>query len=247
MKRIGALMFAALLGGCGTSGKLATLGKVPVMTPAEPSVAPQLEASLGREGARGRSGDATPPSAPSASLFRTGAGGLFRDQRASRVGDILTVRINIADRADVGNATSRSRTGSEKAGVAALLGLQNPIAKALGSDPAALVAANSASTADGSGTIARSETIHMTIAATVVGVMPNGNLMIRGRQEVRVNYELRELVISGVVRPEDIYRDNSVQHTQIADARISYGGRGRLTEAQQERWGQQIYDTLFPF
>lgn len=187
--------------------------------------------------------------ATGASLFRTGAGAFFRDQRAGRVGDILTVRIKISDKADLGNATSRTRTGTETAGISALLGLQNPLAKILPGkvDPAKLVDTGSASKSDGSGSISRSETINMTVAATVVGVLPNGNLAIRGKQEVRVNYELRELVISGIVRPEDIARDNSIAHSQIAEARISYGGRGRLTDAQQDRWGQQIYDALFPF
>jgi flagellar L-ring protein precursor FlgH len=245
------LASAALLSGCGSFGRLATVGKAPKLSPAEVGPAPVVEASLGRQGQADRGGAATAPpvASPSASLFRTGAGAFFRDQRAGRVGDILTVRIKIADRADVGNTTSRSRTGSEKAGVAALLGLETPLAKVLPGavDTAKLVEAGSTSKSDGSGSISRSETINMTVAATVVGVLPNGNLAIRGRQEVRVNYELRELVISGIVRPEDIARDNSIPHTQIAEARISYGGRGRLSDAQQDRWGQQIYDALFPF
>ena len=245
------LIIAVLLSGCGSFGRLATIGKAPKMSPSDAVPAPVLQASLGRQGNADRAGidDKAPPAVPGASLFRTGAGAFFRDQRAGRVGDILTVRIQIADHADVGNSTSRARTGSETAGVAGLLGLQAPLTKFLpGSvDPAKLVATDSASNSAGSGTISRKETINMTVAATVTGVLPNGNLTIRGRQEVRVNYELRELVISGIVRPEDIARDNSIPHTQIAEARISYGGRGRLNDAQQDRWGQQIYDALFPF
>lgn len=239
-----------MLGGCGAVGRLSTVGKAPKFTPAEVTPAPTLQPSLGRQGETNRSAvDNQPPAVATASLFRNGAGAFFRDQRAGRVGDILTVRIRIADRADVGNSTSRSRTGSEGAGISALLGLQTPLAKLLPGavDPAKLVATESTSKSDGSGSISRSETINMTVAATVVGVIPNGNLAIRGRQEVRVNYELRELVISGIVRPEDIARDNSIPHSQIAEARISYGGRGRLSDAQQDRWGQQIYDALFPF
>ena len=239
-----------LLAGCGAAGRLAAVGKVPRFTPVEAAPAPVLETSLGRQGDINRAGAAgvLAPVA-SASLFRSGAGAFFRDQRAGRVGDILTVRIRINDRAELGNSTSRSRTGSEGAGLSALLGLQAPLAKLLPGavDPASLVASDSTSRSDGNGAISRSETINMTVAATVVGVLPNGNLAIRGRQEMRVNYELRELVISGIVRPEDIARDNSIPHSQIAEARISYGGRGRLSDAQQDRWGQQIYDALFPF
>ncbi len=243
---------ALMLGSCGTIGRLKTVGRAPPMSPPEATVTPPLQASLGRQGIQDRGMDtsaATLPPANGASLFRTGAGAFFRDQRAGRVGDILTVRIKISDKADLGNATSRTRNGTETAGISALLGLQNPLTKILPGnvDPSKLVDTGSASKSDGSGSISRSETINMTIAATVVGVLPNGNLAIRGKQEVRVNYELRELVISGIVRPEDIARDNSIAHSQIAEARISYGGRGRLTDAQQDRWGQQIYDALFPF
>jgi len=247
-------LVALSLSGCGTVGRLKAVGKAPKLSPAEQSASPAVESSLGLQGAAYRAGAlpgavAPPPPPPSASLFRTGSGAFFRDQRAGRVGDILTVRINIADKAAVDNTTTRSRTGTEKSGVTALLGLQAPLAKLLPGavDPSKLVDTNSASQSNGAGATSRSETINMTIAATVIGVMPNGNLLIRGKQEVRVNFELRELVVSGMVRPEDIARDNSIRHSQIAEARISYGGRGQLTDAQQARWGQQIYDALFPF
>lgn len=253
MKRLVPLLLAmSMLSGCGAIGRLKAIGKPPKMSPAEAVNAPPVESSLGLQGAFNRVGTpapAEPAPEPSASLFRTGSGAFFRDQRAGRVGDILTVRINIADKAAVDNTTSRTRDNTEQAGIAALLGLQSVMKSVLpgGTDPSKLVDTNSASKTNGAGSTTRSETINMTMAATVVGVMPNGNLLIRGKQEVRVNFELRELVISGMVRPEDIARDNSIRHSQIAEARISYGGRGQLTDAQQARWGQQIYDALFPF
>jgi flagellar L-ring protein precursor FlgH len=246
------LLLPAILSGCGAAGRLANVGKAPKMTPADAIVAPQAEQSLATRGGPqpypvGAAQESQP--AQSASLFRTGAGSFFRDQRATSVGDILTIRINIQDRASVDNTTSRTREGGESGGIAGLFGLQNTLAKVLPGpvDTGKLVGVNSKSSNTGAGNTTRSESISMTMAGTVTQVLPNGNLVIRGRQEVRVNFELRELVISGIIRPEDIARDNSIQHSQIAEARVSYGGRGQLTDAQQARWGQQIYDALFPF
>lgn len=244
----------ATLSGCGAVGRLKQVGRAPELTAITPIDAPQLQPSLAtpsdRSAGVGRGG-AVVPGAPAAtaSLFRTGAGAFFRDQRASTVGDVLTIRINISDEANIGNNTSRSRGGTETGGISALLGLQTPLANALPGnvDPSNLVDTNSASKYSGGGTTARSETINMTMAAIVTDVLPNGNLVVRGRQEVRVNFEMRELIVTGIVRPQDIGRDNSIPHSQIAEARIIYGGRGQLTEAQQARWGQQIYDALFPF
>ncbi|MFC3578703.1 flagellar basal body L-ring protein FlgH [Sphingomonas hylomeconis] len=239
-----------LLSGCGVVGRLENVGKAPKLSPADPGDAPTIEASLGQSGASLRRDavpagpDGTAPAA-SASLFRVGAAAFLGDQRAARVGDILTIRINIADKAEVGNTTSRNRSGSENAGIGALLGLDKLLPKSI--DPTNLASTNSKSQSSGGGNISRSETISMTMSAIVTAVLPNGNLMVRGRQEVRVNYELRELIVTGIVRPQDIARDNSIRHSQIAEARISYGGRGQLSDAQQARWGQQIYDALFPF
>ena len=244
------LVTAVTLSGCGAVGRLKEVGKAPKLTAAEPLDQPYMERSLGQSGGTQRREATTPTAAqavaaaPTASLFRAGAGQFLGDQRASRVGDILTIRINIADKAEVGNTTSRSRTGSENASLTSLLGLQ----KLLPNKGADLNAnASSDSENKGGGNISRSETINMTMSAIVTNVLPNGNLAVRGRQEVRVNYELRELIVTGIVRPQDIARDNSIPHTQIAEARISYGGRGQLSSAQQARWGQQIYDALFPF
>ena len=239
---------ATLLSGCGTLDRLKSVGRAPTMSPTTDVEAPAFEPSIASKDPsrlRGNAPAATAPAAraPSASLFRAGAGELFQDQRASRVGDIMTVEINISDKAEFGNSTSRSRNGSESVGIAALLGLQN----ILPGDPGQAVDTSSNSASGGQGRTSRSETISMTMAAIVTDVLPNGNLVIRGRQEMRVNFELRELIVTGIVRPQDIGKGNTIQHGKIAEARISYGGRGQLTDVQQARWGQQIYDALFPF
>jgi len=246
MKRImSALLVASLLSGCGSVGRLKNVGKAPRLTPMGDPAAPPVEPSLADRGTVQRAPDAL----ASASLFRDGSGELFRDQRAWRLGDIVTLKINISDSASVANTTGRSRTGGESAGIASLLGLENPLSKVLpgNPDPAKLIDTKSKSTFNGNGTTTRSEDIDMTVAAIVTEVLPNGNFVIRARQEVRVNYELRELIVTGIIRPQDIARDNSIQHNQIAEARVIYGGRGQITDVQQARWGQQIYDALFPF
>ncbi|MDV3457411.1 flagellar basal body L-ring protein FlgH [Sphingomonas sp. HF-S4] len=241
----------ATLSGCGAAGRLSQIGKAPKLSGIDPIESPEVESSLAmpsdRSGARPTHAVAQAPApAQTASLFRTGAGAFFRDQRAGKTGDILTIKINIQDKADIGNNTSRTRGGSENGGVGGLLGIA-PVAKLLGGNANAALETNSGSKYAGGGTTARSETINMTMAAIVTQVLPNGNLMIRGKQEVRVNFEMRELIVTGIIRPEDISRDNSISHSQIAEARVIYGGKGQLTDAQQARWGQQIYDALFPF
>lgn len=249
MKKIAILIaMGTMLAGCGSLDRLRNVGKAPAMTPIEQMEVPGYEPSIARADMAPQRAGSTPvppaaQEAPTASLFRAGAGTLFQDQRASQVGDVLTVEINIADRADLANSTSRSRSGSESVGIASLLGLQ----KLIPGDPGSAVDASSASQSGGQGNTSRSETLRMTMAAIVTDVLPNGNLVIRGRQEVRVNFELRELIVTGIVRPQDIRRGNTIQHVNIAEARISYGGRGQLTDVQQARWGQQIYEALFPF
>ncbi len=250
MKRAALLLLPLLaLSACGTWGRLKDVGRAPGLSETQAPPAPTAEPSLTQLSTAQRGGDAAadPQAAPSASLFRTGAGALFQDQRASKVGDILTLRIDIADKANVSNATSRSRTGSEEGGASAFFGLEKILKRAAGIDSNTLVGSATTSSNDGKGTTSRSETISLTMAAIVSAVLPNGNLVIKGRQETRVNFELRELLVTGIVRPQDVARDNSIRHTQIAEARISYGGKGQLTDAQQARWGQQLLNVLSPF
>jgi flagellar L-ring protein precursor FlgH len=188
-----------------------------------------------------------PPTANS--LWRTGARTFFNDQRAGKVGDILTVLINIDDSAKTTNSTSSSRTSGVTAGVPHLLGLESSLGKILpgGFDPANALSTNSKTTNDGAGAVNRAEKISLTIAAVVSAVLPNGNLVIQGTQEVRTNTEIRQLTIAGIVRPEDIAANNTILHTQIAEARINYGGRGDISRVQKTPAGQSLIERFSPF
>jgi flagellar L-ring protein precursor FlgH len=191
-----------------------------------------------------------PESAFSAnSLWKVGAKAFFKDQRAQRIGDILTVQIEIDDSAQMRNATDRSRENEVNVGIRNFLGLESSLGKVLpgGFDPQTAVGFGGDASSSGEGSINRAEKISLTIAAVVTHVLPNGNMMIQGRQEVRTNQELRELMVAGIVRPEDITSANTIRHTQIAEARISYGGRGSLTRMQQVPAGQAVVERVTPF
>ena len=183
------------------------------------------------------------------SLWRAGSSTFLRDQRAAEVGDIVTVNIEIADKAQISNTTQRSHIAAEAASVSKFLGYEADFSQLLPEaiDPASLIDLDSSGSTEGAGSVNRGETIELRLAATVVQVLPNGNLVIAGRQEIRVNFELRELQVAGVIRPEDVASTNTIEFDQIAEARISYGGRGQITDVQQPRYGQQIYDIIWPF
>ena len=241
MKQPTALALVILLSGCGSLQKLSDVGRPPTMTPSsdptgDPSYRP-ITMPMPRP--------QTEP-AEANSLWRQGSRAFFKDQRAAQVGDILTVLVNIADTAALANATGTTRTGTETAGLGNLGGLETKL-KAAGLDPKNLLNSNSTNANTGTGTIARNETVTLRLAAVVTQVLPNGNLVVSARQEVRVNSELRELLVSGVVRPQDIASDNTVLHDRMAEARISYGGRGTLTDLQTPRYGQQLLDIVLPF
>ncbi|MBX3479568.1 MAG: flagellar basal body L-ring protein FlgH [Caulobacter sp.] len=190
-----------------------------------------------------------PRAASANSLWRTGARAFFNDQRAGRIGDILTVNIDINDSAQTQNTTSASRTSGMKAGIPHFFGLEGSLGKLFpgGFDPSNAIETNGTTGTSGSGAVARAEKISLTIAAVVTGVLPNGNLVIQGTQEVRTNNEVRRLTISGIVRPADISAANTIKHTQIAEARISYGGRGDQSRVQKTPAGQALVETFSPF
>ncbi len=183
------------------------------------------------------------------SLWRSGARAFFIDQRAARVGDILTVQIDINDSAQTSNASNSSRTSGMAAAAPSLFGLSGSLGRLLppGTDLAAGIETNSNTSNAGSGAVRRAEKISLTIAAVVSAVLPNGNLVIQGTQEVRTNAELRQLTVAGIVRPEDISSSNTIKHTQIAEARISYGGRGDISRVQKTPMAQSLVERFTPF
>jgi flagellar L-ring protein precursor FlgH len=232
---------AMLLGSCSSIDRLAQIGSPPTLSTIEnpttqpgykpvhmPMPTPQLAAY-----------------SPN-SLWRNGSRAFFKDQRAQQVGDILTIKVNLNDKANIANETQRSRDNKEDTGIDNFFGKSKiPIINApVGSR---ILTADSNSNSDGKGLINRSEALLTNVAAVVTQILPNGNLVIEGKQEIRVNFEIRELIVAGVVRPEDIESDNTIDSTKIAQARIAYGGRGQITDVQQPRYGQQVLDVLLPF
>jgi flagellar L-ring protein FlgH len=236
--KAGAGLAALMLGGCaGLSDAIASPQLTPISNPA--TIAGSGRVSMPLPAPNTEAGGAN-------SLWRTGARSFFGDQRATDIGDILTINIEIADSAQVNNSTQRSRTSSEESGIQALLGLEgNLVPAGAALDPA--VGFDSSSASNGSGSVNRQESVSLTVAAVIVDKLPNGNLVIGGSQEVRINHELRELLVSGVIRPEDIAADNTIDHSKIAEARISYGGRGDISQVQRDRYGTRVYQQIAPF
>lgn len=244
-KILGAILLASSLSACATMSELSNVGQPPSLTPIRD---PQMDASGRRQVVMPM--PVMPASQSSSnSLWQSGARQFFSDPRASKIGDILTVNILIDDKAQLNNSSSRNRTSSQSGGVSKFFGLENLPGKILpaGFDPANMVETNSEGTFAGTGQVNRQEKISLTVAALVTQVLPNGNLIVSGRQEVRVNNEIRELLVSGIVRPQDINSTNMVQHTQMAEARISYGGRGQNSQYQAPPVGQQILGIINPF
>lgn len=230
MKR--ALILTTLvLGGC--AGQLSEVGQAPAMSP----VGEGLHATAYAV--------PVPPIGRTQKSYHsvwTDGSDLYRDPRAYRVGDPVTVLISIDEKAKLDNKTDRSRDSATKFGFDYLFDVsKNKTSGSVSTD------VNSSTSTKGEGTIDRTEQIQLSVAAMVTGVMPNGNLMISGSQEVRVNYEMRVLHVAGIVRPRDISRTNTISYEKVVEARISYGGRGRLMEVQQPSWGHQIYDQIIPF
>ena len=243
LKILSTVALVSLLAGCATFDQLSRVGEEPKLTAiADPTAQP------GYRAVNMPMPEMIPASYQPNSLFSNEARGFFKDQRAHKVGDILTVIVTINDTAQISNATSRKRSSANDANVGTKLG------SLFGSDvPGVDVSATGGLTTGGSmtdggnGSVNRKESLATNVAVVVTQTLPNGNLVIEGHQEVRVNFEIRDLVVYGIVRPEDIQSDNTIPSEKIAEARISYGGRGQITDVQQPRYGQQIADAILPF
>ena len=235
------MLCACLLSGCGALSRLSHVGRDPTMTETtdptrDPGWRPVTMPMPSRQ----------PSPNEANSLWRAGSRAFFKDQRAAQVGDIVTVLVRMNDTANLKNVTSASRSSTETAGLPEFLGLERMLPKAI-IDPSKLLSTGSTNNNTGTGQIQRNEAVTLRLAGIVTQLLPNGNLVVAARQEFMVNAELRELRVTGVIRPQDIASDNTVLHDRMAEARIAYGGRGQLTDLQRARWGQQMLDILAPF
>ncbi|VAW00681.1 Flagellar L-ring protein FlgH [hydrothermal vent metagenome] len=242
-------IFFLILPGCSAIDRIGNIGKAPDLAPIESTRVVPQQNPAGNNIIQLQPRQTAIVTHHGNSLWRVGSKDFFRDQRANKIGDILTINIIIEDKATIDNQTTRTRTNADTANATKFLGLESQLNRILPDavDPGSLINMGSTTSNVGTGKVDRSESINLTVAAVVTQVLPNGNMVIQGRQEVRVNFEVRELTVMGVIRPEDISSTNTIQHTQIAEARISYGGRGQLTDVQQARYGSQLFDILFPF
>ncbi len=240
-----ALMMATSLSGCGMWSRLQQVGQEPPLTPIEnpveakgyePISMPMPKVNEAKGGVN--------------SLWSPGAKGFFKDQRASKVGDIITVKVSAKDNALMENEMEQNRDdNSDSMGIGALFGYESYLDKAFPGavDNTNLINIDSNREISGDGKIDRQENIEMTMAAVVTQVLPNGNLVIEGTQEIRVSYEVRQLTVKGIIRRADITSDNTIESSKIAELRVSYGGQGVITDVQQPRYGRQILDIVAPF
>ncbi len=236
------LTIVSIAGGCSAVDRLSQIGEQPKLS--------EIDNPTARPGYKPVQMPMPKPEAVSYnanSLWRNGSRSFFKDQRAHQIGDLLTVTVNITDQANFANETQRSRKQTDDSGVTDFFGkgLLTGAAAVLFQDR--IFTGDSQSSYDGKGQINRQESLQTSIAAVVTQLLPNGNLVVEGKQEIRVNFEKRELIVAGIVRPEDIQSDNTIDSSKIAQARIAYGGHGQITDVQQPRYGSQVLDVLLPF
>jgi flagellar L-ring protein precursor FlgH len=241
--RLALVLAAASLAGCSAATRVSQIGEMPPLTTIQdPHQQPGYK-PISLPMPTPMVGERRPNS-----LWQAGSRAFFKDQRAANVGDILTVVINFDEKAIFANETQRARTSSENETMAQFLGLQAALPKVFaGANATNPINVSGQSNHDGKASLNRQEQVNLQVAALVMQVLPNGNMVVQGHQELRVNFEVRELQLMGVIRPQDISSTNTVDYSKLAEARISYGGRGQLIDVQQPRYGQQLLDILQPW
>jgi len=242
--RCAALALTCALGGCSGFTRLSQIGEAPPLTTIQnPATKPGYQ-PVSMPMPKPITAERRPNS-----LWQAGSRAFFKDQRASQVGDILTIDISFDDKAQFNNETQTQRTTAEQSSAGSLMGFESQLQKILphNSNPASLLNIAGTSNNDGKAAITREEQVTLEVAALVTQVLPNGNLVVQGHQELRVNNEVRDLQITGIVRPQDISAINATTLDKLAEARVSYGGRGQLTNDQQPRFGEQLIDIVAPF
>jgi flagellar L-ring protein FlgH len=239
---LGTAAMASLLANCAALDRIKQLGEPVTLTPIEnPTAKP------GYKPVQMPMPQPQPAVYNPNSLWRNGSRAFFNDQRAHQVGDILTVKVNINDTAQFNDQTALNRTTTEDTEITNFIGANTIKNSAQAVLPGSVLTASGNSQMTGTGQINRSDQLITNVAAVVTQLLPNGNMVIEGKQEIRLNNEIRELIVAGVVRPEDIQSDNAIELPKVAEARLAYGGRGTLTNIQTERWGQQVADIILPF
>jgi len=241
--RCALLSTVAVLGaGCSTIDKLKTIGEAPPLSPMEnPTTKP------GYKPVQMPMPTPQPVSFNPNSLWRNGSRAFFKDQRAHQVGDLLTVKVNINDTAQFQDQTQVARSATEDSGITNFIGANTIVNPAKAVLPGQILTTDSNTQSNANGSINRTDQLVTNVAAVVTQLLPNGNLVIEGKQEIRLNTEMRELLVAGVVRPEDIDSDNTIELPKIAEARVAYGGKGTLSNIQEPPWGQQALEVLLPF
>lgn len=239
------IAFALMLCGCDLPQRLSSIGEAPQLSHIQDPTRLKGYQPITMPMPYGQD---TIPSGKTPSLWQTGAQAFFKDQRAYKIGDIITVKVHIDQDESIEMTPTINRQNQGIATYNSMFGLEKAAANAFGaaSTPNVLnVTSNPQLT--GSAKYEVKDKMTFQIAATVVQILPNGNMVVDGRQEMRLVNEVREVMIKGIVRREDISASNTINSEKVSELRISYGGRGDLSDMQSFPWGQQIANKLLPF
>lgn len=209
------------------------LGACTPVPPKDPEFAPVAPASL------------TPPPQNNGSIYQSGYDmRLFEDNKAARVGDILTIRLQELTQARKADNLSAKKDVDVLMSVPVIAGYE--LSALTGNDPKTEIAAKRDVSGDGRAN--QSNSLIGDISVTVVEVLPNGNLKVRGEKRVTLNQGNEYIRLSGIVRPVDIDTSNTISSDKVADATIMYTGDGAMADVSKMGWLTRIiYSPWFPF